>query len=192
MPPVILASGSPYRKELLQRVFSDFQCMAPNLDEESLKSSGLEPDRIAQHLARAKAEAVAANHADAIVIGSDQVADLDGQLLGKPHTVEQACLQLSLMSGSEHRLITAVCLCFQQHRVEFSCVTTLRMRSLTADEILRYVQRDQPLDCAGSYRIEAAGIGLFERIQTDDFTSIIGLPLIQLVTELRNLGVRIP
>lgn len=192
MPDVILASGSPYRRELLSRLISDFQCIAPNVDEEALKSSGLEPDEIAQRLASAKAEAIAANHPDAIVIGSDQVADLNGQLLGKPHTVEQACLQLSLMSGGKHHLITAVCLCFQQQRIEFRCITTLWMRTLSAQEILRYVQRDQPLDCSGSYRIEAAGIGLFERMETEDFTSIIGLPLIQLTTELLQLGVSIP
>lgn len=170
----------------------DFECIAPNVDEDSIKSTGMEPGKVAQCLARAKAEAIASNHTNAIVIGSDQAADLNGQLLGKPHTVEQACQQLSLMAGTEHRLITAVCLCFQQHCIEFSCITKLHMRFLSADEIYRYVQKDQPLDCAGSYRIEAAGISLFEHIQTEDFTSIIGLPLIQVTTELRYLGVNIP
>ncbi len=192
MPPVILASGSPYRKELLARLISDFRCISPSVDEDSVKDSGLSPDQTAQKLARLKAETVAALHSDAIVIGSDQVADLNGQILGKPHTVERACQQLQRMSGVSHRLVTAFCLCFQQQRIEFSSITTLHMRSLTNEEIERYVVKDQPLDCAGSYRIEAAGIGLFEQIQTEDFTSIIGLPLIRLTTELRRLGVSIP
>lgn len=192
MPHVILASGSPYRKELLSRLLDGFRCISPEIDEDAFKNSGRSPDEIARQLARAKAEVIAGTEPESIVIGSDQVADLSGLILGKPKTVENACEQLRQMAGNAHRLITAVCLCLGDRRIEFSCVTTLSMRSLSRDEIVRYVTKDVPLDCAGSYRIEAAGIGLFERIETDDFTSIIGLPLIQLTSELRRLGVQIP
>lgn len=192
MPHVILASGSPYRKELLTRLIDQFRCLSPEIDEDLVKNSGRSPEEIARHLARTKAEVIAHAEPESIVIGSDQVADLNGQILGKPKTIENACAQLQQMAGRTHRLITAVCLCLGDHRVEFCCVTTLAMRSLSHDEIQRYVTRDMPLDCAGSYRIEAAGIGLFNTIETDDFTSIIGLPLIQLTSELRQLGVQIP
>lgn len=192
MPHVILASGSPYRKELLSRLLDQFRCISPEVDEDAVKSPGRSPDEIARHLARAKAEVIAHAEPEFIVIGSDQVADLNGQILGKPKTVENACAQLQQMAGRTHRLITAVCLCLDVHCIEFQCVTTLAMRSLSDEEILRYVTKDLPLDCAGSYRIEAAGISLFEQIETGDFTSIIGLPLIQLTSELRRLGVRIP
>lgn len=192
MTQVILASGSPYRKELLNRLLNEFRCISPEIEEDDFKKPGRSPEAVAQVLARAKAETVAAAEPESIVIGSDQVADLNGRILGKPKTFENACEQLRQMSGNTHQLVTAVCLCFGDQRIEFSCITSLVMRSLNPEEIHRYVSKDMPLDCAGSYRIEAAGISLFERVETDDFTSIIGLPLIQLTSELRRLGVAIP
>ena len=193
MGNLILASGSPYRQELLKRIASKFQVIVPQVDEDAVKQSGLSPVDVATCLARMKAAAVAADHPDAVVIGSDQLVDLNGRILCKPGTAERACQQLQDMSGQSHRLLTAVCVmgpgpgqerCFLQE-------TVLWMRPLDHEEISAYVSRDQPLDCAGSYRIEAAGISLFEKIDTGDFTAIMGLPLIQLAAELRALCVRL-
>ncbi|MEN9553891.1 MAG: hypothetical protein RLZZ232_177 [Planctomycetota bacterium] len=193
MGNLILASGSPYRQELLKRIASNFQVIVPQVDEDSVKQSGLSPVDVASCLARMKAAAVAADYPDAVVIGSDQLVDLNGRILGKPGTAERACQQLQDMSGQSHRLLTAVCVMGPGHGQDrcFLQETVLWMRPLDHQEISAYVSRDQPLDCAGSYRIEAAGISLFEKIDTGDFTAIMGLPLIQLAAELRALGVRL-
>ena len=135
---------------------------------------------------------IADRYFESIVIGSDQLVDLDRTVLGKPGSVPAAVDQLMSMSGKTHRLVTAVCVACSGQNVEFTNVTTLTMRTLTRGEATRYVERDQPIDCAGSYRIESLGIALFERIDTTDFTSIMGLPLIQLSSVLRDLGVTIP
>ena len=126
------------------------------------------------------------------MIGCDQVAVLDNQLLDKPGTVDGATAQLRQLRGREHRLITAVTILHSDGMIEFADVTRLQMRTLTDGEISRYVQSEQPLDCAGSYKIEGLGITLFERIDSHDQTAIIGLPLIQLSNELRKLGVPLP
>ncbi len=147
-------------------------------------------------LAALKAEAVFDRFPDATVIGSDQVATVDGEILGKPHTFENAVEQLMKLSGRTHRLLTAVHICGPSNSghvpVSFLNEVQLTMRRLTRAELARYVERDQPLDCAGSYKIEEAGIGLFESVQCSDFTSIIGLPLMDVCTELRRRGFSIP
>jgi len=150
------------------------------------------PGELATRLAYEKANAVAAGCPEAIVIGSDQLVDLDGVVLGKPGTAAAAVSQLMAMSGRTHRLLTAVCVIAPDRKLEFFDETQLHMRSLTLQEAARYVERDSPLDCAGSYRIESLGISLFERIQTDDFTAIMGLPLLRLSQVLREFGAVIP
>jgi septum formation protein len=192
MKKVILASGSAYRRELLSRILTDFDVLVPGIDEDAIKNSGQSPLRVACTLASMKADAVARLHPQDIVIGSDQLVDLDGTILGKPGTAEQCCHQLQAMSGRIHRLITAVCVVTADDRYEFAELIEMRMRKLQPAEIQRYVDRDAPLDCAGSYRIESAGIALFDAIRTTDSTAIIGLPLLRLSAVLRNLGVAIP
>lgn len=194
MPQIltILASGSRYRRELLGRILTDFECVIPDIDERDFESRIKAPDELARRLAFEKANIVHRQFSQAIVIGSDQLVDLDGAILGKPGTAEKAVEQLRQMSGRWHRLLTSVCLKTPDDAVEFTCETRLKMRTLSAAELHRYVARDAPLDCAGSYMIEKAGVALFEEIVTDDFTSIMGLPLIQLTTELRSLGIAVP
>lgn len=192
VPSIILASTSKYRRELLQRLIPQFECQAPGVDEDAFHTSDVLPQLLAGILATAKAEVVAASNPDAIVIGSDQLVDLDGEILGKPGTEDGAVKQLMNMSGRSHRLVTAVCVVSPDVRYDLVHITTLTMRSLSEAEIRRYVKRDQPLDCAGSYKIESLGISLFEHIETTDFTSIMGLPLIPLSRHLRSLGVAVP
>ncbi len=189
---LILASTSPYRRELLARLGVPFTAVAPEVDEDAYKLPGLDPRALAEILARAKASEVASRFPHAVVIGSDQVASLDGSTLGKPHTVENAVAQLSSMSGRSHQLITAIAVVHPGGRTDFTDVTTLVMRALSEEAIRRYVEADKPLDCAGSYKLEALGIALFERIASEDHTAIVGLPLMAVTTALRGLGFAIP
>ncbi|MBI1314727.1 septum formation protein Maf [bacterium] len=189
---IVLASTSKYRRELLERTGLTFRSLAPSVDESGFQQQELEPATIASLLAIAKAESLIGLAPDAAIIGSDQVVDLDGELLGKPGSVEGAIAQLQKMAGREHRLITAVAV-WHQYRTRLHIeITKLRMRPLFRHEIERYVAFDNPIDCAGSYKIESQGIALFEQIDTQDYTSIIGLPLLELVAMLRNCGIQIP
>lgn len=189
---IILASTSVYRRELLGRLLPNFRCVAPDVDEHKFHLAHMSPEEIAVRLAYEKSNAVATRFPDAIVIGSDQLVDLDQKILGKPGTEPAAIMQLMSMSGRSHRLLTAVCIIGPHKQVEFVNTTSLTMRSLQMSEAERYVSRDQPLDCAGSYRIESLGISLFDKIDTEDFTAIMGLPLMQLAVVLRNFGAEIP
>lgn len=183
---LILASTSPYRKELLSRLQLDFTCLPSHVDEDSFKEKISDPLSLSQELAFQKAKAVFDHNPDSIVIGSDQVSVLGDTVLGKPHTVERACEQLSKMSGQTHQLHTSVCILGMKEEVRWTNTTHLTMRSLTPQEIEDYVTRDQPLDCAGSYKVESLGISLFNRIDTEDFTAIVGLPLMKLSQYLRE------
>lgn len=192
MPRLVLASTSVYRRQLLARLQVPFVCEPPRVDEDAVKRVGLAPLAIVQELARQKARAVAGRCTDAIVIGSDQAAVLDGAILDKPGTAANAHAQLRALAGREHQLLTAVAIAHPAGLVEFVDTTTLAMRTLTAAEIERYVAAESPLDCAGSYKIEGLGITLFERVTSDDQTAITGLPLLRLGRELRALGVALP
>lgn len=191
MPDLVLASTSPYRRELLARLGVPFRCAAPGVDEAEVKRALPGAAAVAE-LARRKARAVAALHRDAVVIGSDQGALLDGAMLDKPGTAANASAQLEALAGRTHELHTAVAIAHPGGLAEFAEVTRLSMRPLSPAEIARYVAADQPLDCAGSYKIERLGIALFERIDGADWTAIEGLPLLRLAAELRALGVALP
>lgn len=192
MSAIVLASTSRYRAALLDRLGLDYRQVAPDCDEEALKEQSLPPQELAERLAAAKAASVAATWRDAIVIGSDQVADHAGETLGKPGSSERACAQLGAMSGESHRLITAVCVRQRDRVLTHTDRTLLHMRRLDDAAIARYVAADEPLDCAGAYKLEGRGIALFERIESDDHSAITGLPLIALCRMLRELGVTIP
>jgi septum formation protein len=193
MPALVLASTSVYRRELVGRLGVPCTSVAPSCDEEALKDDRLAPAELALHLAREKARSVAAQWPDAHVLGSDQLVEVEGDILGKPGSAERALEQLTRLSGRAHRLITAYALmCPGGAVVEHVDVHVLHMRSLTRDELARYVSADQPLDCAGSYKIEARGITLVERIIGADFTAIMGLPLVALTTTLRAQGFVVP
>jgi len=193
MPKIILASTSKYRKALLERLGLSLDCIAPGVDEEACKAEIEDPVALAAHLARAKACAVAELWPDAVVIGADQLATIDGRILGKPGTFENAVTQLQSLSGRTHTLVTAMTVAGPGGQMQSHLdLSRLTMRPLTRPELEKYVARDNPLDCAGSYKLEEAGIALFERIETDDYTAITGLPLVALVGILRSLGVAIP
>lgn len=193
-PELILASTSPYRRALLERLRRPFRCEAPGVEEEAFQQLLTDPVALAQRLAREKAVAVAQRSPNAIVIGSDQLATIDGEILGKPGTMENAVAQLERLAGRTHELVTAVCVMRLADGMtrEHTDVTRLTMRPLDRAALNRYVASDAPTDCAGSYKIESAGISLFAKIETADFTAITGLPLIALVEMLRAFGVAVP
>ena len=189
---LILASTSPYRRELLGRLGLPFRSVAPEVDEDSYKSLDLTPTMLARTLARAKARSVAERFPDAVVIGSDQLVEFQGRVLGKPQTESRAVEQLLDLAGRSHRLITSIAIADALGIEEATDVTTLQLRSLVRDEAVRYVDTDRPIDCAGSYKIESLGIALFDRIESEDYTAIIGLPLIRLCGMLRARGLLVP
>ena len=190
---LVLASTSRYRRELLTRIAPRFRVMAPQVDETAQANET--PAALVARLAEAKARAVAVLCPGALVIGSDQVADLDGAIVGKPDNVENAQSQLAASSGREVVFHTAVCLLdarVSPPRVHAAVDTTrVRFRTLGAGEIARYVAREAPLDCAGSFKSEGLGIALFERIDSQDPTALIGLPLIVLCRLLREAGIAV-
>jgi septum formation protein len=193
-PRLILASTSLYRRELLGRLDLAFKTSRPEVDETPIR--GESPRMLAVRLARAKAESAlgrAQTPANTWSIGSDQVAELDGRPLGKPGTAENAIAQLTLMSGRSVRFLTALCLAGSDgRRFEALDITTVRFRALADDEIARYVAKEQPLDCAGSFKSEGLGIALFEAIDNSDPTALIGLPMIATVRLLRDAGFAVP
>lgn len=191
---LVLASTSRYRRDLLSRLTADFRVVAPNVDEAALP--GESAASLATRLAAAKALAVARECPGALVIGSDQVAELDGRAIGKSGTRDAACRQLAASSGRTVVFHTALCLADAraQPPSTYDAIDQTRVvfRTLGADEIARYVDRESPLDCAGSFKAEGLGIALFERIETTDPTALIGLPLIALARLLRAVGIALP
>lgn len=188
---LILASGSRYRAELLSRLELPFETRPADIDETRRPD---EPaPQLVQRLAREKVRAVPVD-GPALVIGSDQVAVLDDEILGKPGTRENAIAQLARQSGREVSFLTAVCLLDPAKKTEQLELETVRVRFRTLDdaEIQRYVTREQPLDCAGSFKSEALGITLCERIECRDPTALVGLPLIRLAAMLRRAGFELP
>ncbi|HET7359875.1 MAG TPA: Maf family nucleotide pyrophosphatase [Rhodanobacteraceae bacterium] len=191
---IILASGSRYRGELLRRLLPAFEQCAPGVDEAPLPREA--PAARAMRLAAAKAQAAASAAGAAIVIGADQVAALDGVLLHKPGDAAAACAQLALCSARAVDFHTGLCVLDTRGADVVRSIhldtTRVRFRPLDADTIARYVAREQPLDCAGSFKCEGLGIALFEAIDSSDPTGLIGLPLIALARLLRDHGIEIP
>jgi len=186
---LILGSTSVYRRELLERLRLPFTVESPHVEETPI--AGEAPADLAQRLALAKADAVAARHPLAVVIGSDQVADLDGEPLGKPGSHDRAVLQLEKMSGKVVVFQTAVAVVcaqsgFRQHAL---AAVRVKFRSLSAVEIESYLRAEQPYDCAGSAKSEGLGIALLESIENDDPTALVGLPLIRTAAMLRAAGI---
>jgi septum formation protein len=195
MPTLVLASSSVYRRQLLARLGVACTAVAPSCDEDAIKEAhvGLAHAELASELARAKAASVEAQWQDAHILGSDQLVEVEGEILGKPGTPKRAVAQLTQLAGKAHRLITAYALlCPDGSVLEHLDVHVLHMRALPRATLERYVSADEPLDCAGSYKIEARGIALFERIEGADFTAIMGLPLVALTTALRAQGFAVP
>jgi septum formation protein len=189
---LILGSTSPYRRELLGRLKLDFDVMAPQVDESP--RPGEAPAALARRLALAKAHAVAAQMPQAIVIGSDQVADLAGEPLGKPGTHERAVEQLRRMRGHSVVFQTAVAVVCRETGFEQVDLAPVRVdfRALGDDEIETYLRAEQPYDCAGSARSEGLGIALLDAIHSDDPSALVGLPLIRTCRMLRAAGLQVP
>ncbi|MDQ7063507.1 MAG: nucleoside triphosphate pyrophosphatase [candidate division KSB1 bacterium] len=191
--PIILASTSPYRRQLLERLRLPFEAVAPGVEETLLPDE--KPAGRALRLAWMKAEALANRYPDALIIGGDQVAALGDTVLQKPGIPERNAEQLARMRGRMHRLLTAVALLHPAsgRTVQFLNEARLWLRDDITDAALRaYVRADNPVNCAGGYKLESLGIALFSRIECDDWTAIIGLPLLQLVRELRAFGIHVP
>ncbi len=189
---IILASTSIYRKQLLEKVGVEFQTEKPSFNEELAQEKAFSEKKtalqIAEILSQGKARSLLENKKDVLIISGDQLVLFEENILGKAHEFNRAFSQLKKMSGQTHQLITAVTLMTNQTIKHLNHVTTLKMKNLTDQEITDYLNKDQPYDCAGSYKIEKSGICLFEKIDCDDFTAIQGLPLIWLSTQLKELG----
>ncbi len=178
---IILASTSPYRKKLLERLGIAFDIVRPNCDEDFFKNKIQNSQELAHRLAFEKALSVQAQPAgsEAVVIGTDQLVSFQGKIFNKPGNKESAQGQLENLSGKSHTLVTAVCILYRDQKWAWANETKMTMRGLGTEEISLYIDRDQPFDCAGSYKIEKLGISLFEKIESTDWTSIEGLPLLQ-------------
>lgn len=187
-PRLILASTSRYRRELLERLRLPFDVLSPGVDETPL--AGETPSELATRLSRAKARAVAERHADAVVIGSDQVCELAGEALGKPGTHERAVQQLRRLSGRRAVFHTSVCVMRLDlgYEREAAAPVVVRFRRLGDDEIEHYLRVEAPYDCAGSAKCETLGIALLDAIDSDDPTALVGLPLIRTSRLLRAAG----
>ncbi len=191
-PTIVLASSSPYRRDLLDRFLDEYEAVAPEVDERNAKN--LPPAELARHLARKKAEAVAVNARQALVIGADQVAVLDDRVLGKPGEHARAVEQLLAASGKAVTFLTAVCILdpVGRARYEHTDKTVVRFRRFDRRLAEAYLRHDEPYDCAGSFKLEGAGFVLFESVTTDDPTALIGLPMIWLADRLLQLGYLLP
>lgn len=192
---LILASTSPYRKVLLSKAGINFECLSPLLDEEATKCKLLKenksPQQIAEEISYLKGDSILQNIKDkkeSLIVSGDQLVDFNGKILGKPGSFEKAVEQIKLLQNTIHRLITCVTLSTPEKVIRHTSITVLKMRSLSNEEIINYIQRDKPYDCAGSYKIEENGIALFESIVSDDFTAIQGMPMIWLCNQLKEQG----
>ena len=192
-PRLVLASTSPYRRALLERLGVPFEVHEPRVVEDAYKREAVSPRSLAERLAEAKATSLGDVVPDANVIGSDQVVAFQGEVFGKPGDAEGAVAQLLALSGRTHELLTAFAVA-RGGRVlaRHTDVTRLRMRPLDREALGRYVEADRPFDCAGSYKLERRGVTLFDRIESDDQSAVTGLPLIALTGVLRDLGYPIP
>lgn len=192
MSLLVLASSSPYRRELLTRLRQPFQWAAPSIDESHRPDESAEV--LVRRLAQEKAQALAERFAGHLIIGSDQVAVLDGKILGKPHDYKRAHAQLSAASGKSVTFLTGLALLDSRSgSCQVDCIPyTVHFRPLSAEQIERYLRAEEPYDCAGSFKAEGLGISLFRSTEGSDVNSLIGLPLIRLVDMLQVAGVQVP
>lgn len=190
---LILASTSRFRAEQLKRLSVDFAQIAPEVDEDIVKAEGLLPKALSRKLAQAKADAVLARYPERLVIGGDQVCALGDQVLDKPGNADRAVEQLLQMQGKPHQLLTSICVKgvgLNGERIDqlYTNTATLHMKPLTPAQIKRYVVAENPVDSCGAYMLENKGIALFDKIECDDYTAIIGMPLIFIAGVLEDAG----
>ncbi len=192
MQPIILASSSPYRRQLLSRLGLPFESANPAIDETRFPSE--QAQTLVKRLSEAKAQALRSAHPEALIIGSDQVAEHQGEILCKPGSRERAIAQLTATSGQRVSFHTGISLLnAKSGMLQTEAPTyTVHFRPLTRQQIERYVDAEQPFDCAGSFKMEGLGISLFEKLEGDDPNTLIGLPLIRLVAMLAREGIAVP
>jgi len=184
---IILASGSPYRAAQLKQLRLDFTTCSPDIDESAIKKLDLSTEEKCLELARLKAEKVAKNFPKDFIIAGDQMGLHDETILDKPGSKSAALKQLQKLQGSSHKLFSSICVRYQEKNHLYLQVNSLKMRELTDEELKYYIDQDNPVDCAGSYKIESLGLSLFHSIETSDYSSIMGLPLLKLVDILSQL-----
>jgi len=191
-PSVILASTSRYRAELLQRLRIEFRQIAPDCDETPLPQE--KASELVQRLAAGKAKSIAVQNTCDLVIGSDQVASCNGAIIGKPGSHETAIEQLRSLSGQTVSFLTGLCVMHEQSQKTLQCLVTtdVSFKTLSPDQIERYLSADKPYDCAASFRSEGYGSTIVENISSDDPTAIIGLPVIKVAEFLDQLGLALP
>jgi len=192
MRQIVLGSSSPFRKELLQKLIPEFATCSPDIDE--TPQPGESPQELVQRLALSKARAVAGQYPGALIIASDQVSVLEGRINGKPGNFERAFQQLRTSSGKTVTFYTSLCL-YDAESAAYQLVVepfAVHFRELSDGEIERYLNKEAPFNCAGSFKSEGLGIALFERLEGNDPNSLIGLPLIKLAELLRTTGIQIP
>ncbi len=189
MPKLLLASSSPYRRKLLEQLDIEFEWASPDVDESPLPNE--QPIDLVARLARTKAQTLAAQYPNHWIVGSDQVACLDHRMLGKPGNIENARRQLRGCRGRRVEFLTGLCLFNAEERHSTTLVDpfAVTFRELSDAQIDRYLIRETPFDCAGSFKVEGLGIALFEKLEGNDPNALIGLPLIQLVTLLKRANI---
>lgn len=188
---IILASGSKYRKQQLEQLGLAFESLKPLIDENEHKDYKLPPCEFTLKLGRLKAESLADQYQDNIIIGSDQVAYFNNKFLEKSNTEEEATEKLLQLQNNTHKLYTSLVVWTSGEVYEHVDITELKMRALTKEQIVSYIKKDQSLDCAGGYKFESKGQFLFEQISTKDPSSIVGLPMLKLTTILIENGVNV-
>ena len=190
---IVLASQSPYRQIQLQNFGLVFIAAAPRVDEEALKASGpWDLEELTRFLATEKAKSLASEFTDAVILGADQVVEFDGERLDKPGSLPNAAAQLGRLQGKTHRLITSLAVLHKAQKIVTTTIAHITMKPLTKETIEAYCRVDQPIDCAGAYKIEKAGLSLIEKIDCADPSSIQGLPLIALADSLAKIGLSLP
>lgn len=186
MPKILLATTSPYKKELFERLGVPFEQADSGYDEGPLKRELSNPEVLSRQLSLAKAKSLKNLYPNHIIIGSDQVCEVDGKILGKSGSYEGSFEQLKILNGKTHKLISSYAILFQDTVITNTVMTKLKMKKLSELQIKNYLTSDNPIDCAGSYKLELNGISLFDSIETEDYSAIIGLPLIKLNYDLCN------
>ena len=192
MQEIILASSSSSRRKELDRLNFEFSVIPPEVDEDSIKNTETDHLQISRKLALLKARNVSLLYPEAIVIGGDTVASFNQKLLSKPITMEKSFEQLRMLAGQEHSLFTSLVIIAKEEEYIHSVTAIMKMRDLSDEQIHRYVEIDKPLHSCGSYKLDALGISLFESIDCEDYTAIIGIPLIWTAGILTQIGVSVP
>ncbi|MEC8148282.1 MAG: Maf family nucleotide pyrophosphatase [Pseudomonadota bacterium] len=192
MKKIILASASASRKKHLERLKVEFEAITPQINEDTLKNSYKDHLQLSRELSKLKARSVSSEYNQAIIISGDTITSFNGTILSKPRTKENAFKQLKILNGREHQVITSLVIKADNREFINTVVAQMKMRKLSDKQIVRYIDVDEPLYSCGSCRLDSMGISLFESINCEDYTAIIGIPLMWTAKTLSELGVSVP